>query len=1360
MPSVVARALVVFAILGGSVVSGAPPASASSTCRALTNASARTAGGYYQANWMRGQKIVLEARAYLLGLPSSACLGQTQHAGWTMFLSSQTCGKLPVLASGALDVSVLRLPGTLLSSQTFTIPDVCPAGSQYAVGQPIGPGAMSLQVTAVTEDGPVADVSNFWIIDGRPDTACPSGRAKGDAGCGEPGGDPVNSLTGAFMYADKDFAMPVRGGSLEVWRSYDSQSTSAAAMGTGWTYGYSDALTVQAGSKVTWRTSSGASIEFAFQSGTTWKAPFGNTARLTQNANGTFTVKTEDLWSLDFTSAGVFTKATDRNGQATTIGRDGDGRVGTVTRAGRALAYGYNSGGNLTSITATGTGSGSAVTQFEYTGGRLTGVTKPDDSATVYDYDSSGRLSSIRNSASSAPQMQVAYGSDGRVTSQTDGNGNVTSWAWDATTKTSTMTDPRGGQWKDVYANSWLIKQVDPTGMETTYDWSEDGTLFRVRAPGGQENVFAYDSSGRLTARIDAFGRAEQMTYTGTFREPATQVDVADRTTTFGYDTNRNLKTVTPPIVSAKTTTTYASGTFDVASFKDPTQQTTTFGHDATTGDLTGSTSPLGNKTTTETDGFGQVASVTPPAGNASGASGNWSTDYQRDDVGRVTKVTDPRGVVATYTYDEFGQIKTEKDARNNVTTYAYDNAGHLKKVTLADDSTQEFTYDANGNVATSTDGRGHTKEFGYDAANRVTSVEASGREWTYTYDSAGRRKTTEAPSGRTVTLDYDVRSQPTKIDYSDSTPDVTIEYDSLGRRHEVVDGTGTWTYAYDDLDRPLTITHGSEEWTYTWDAAGRLKSREAPDQEPTSFTYDNDGRLTKVARDGTDLATYSYSTGDNTITRTLANGAVTVETFDRSGNLASSVEKDDDGDVTHSLTYTRDLQGNPTKVVDAADDSTVQQFDDRNRLTQICYATTDCDGATDYIRFTYDANNNVTKEVRPGGTTTRTFDDHDQLTEQSDGTDEVEFEYDDDGNRTQAGDTTYAVNAAGQVTSSEVGGVETEFEYDGAGLLVSKESGGSTTKYDYDPLSAQLVGQRGAGADREFVYGREAVAMVAGSDTDFFTTNEIGSVVAVHDNAGALQKAYEYEPFGTVRQATGSGTGSPVQYAGGLSLGSNTYRFGVRLYDATAASFTTPDPAGTTETYSYASGNPAVYTDPMGLFSITNPLQDISRLFGVAVERTVDALSGNAVVRRTLGGSRYSNGSLSSRALKQPRVVSDCISGTLGAGLVLSAAICVSHGSDGSSSLAFTPGFGGGLEAGVGYSHGTIKGIAGAGQIGGWSGEASVGIGIVGASGTVETGPSGDLVYGWSVGTQGILVDVGVSFQTKYTFVLWPRQP
>jgi RHS repeat-associated protein len=1178
--------------------------------------------------------------------PYELCKNAKAVIDWSVEMVISPCGNLPPLDSGTTEI--VWGGGRTIAVIPYTFPEVCPPESTHA-GEPLVSFTTDRPVvkfdnishTSEVGEGGGAALDYFEFVDGTPRQACPDGQATGDSGCGEPAGDPVNTLTGAFVYADRDFSMATRGGLLEVWRAYDSHLERDVGMGAGWSYAYSDRLVVEAGVKATWVNSQGASIVFPFQSGTAWKAPFGHTARLTQNADGTFTVKTGDLWSLTFSSGGIFTRATDRDGRQTTVTRDGSGRVAAVASSGRSLVYDYNPSGTLGTITAVGSNSGQspAVTEFAYTGDRLSSVTKADGSQTLYSYGAGGRLSSIRDASTTAPQMQITYATDGRVTSQTDGNGKVTEWAWNSTTHTSTMTDPRGGEWKYVYADGYPVKQIDPTGITTTYVWNESGRLFRVSAPGGQRETFVYDSSDRLTKRIDSVGHVEKFSYTSTFRDPASQTDEAGRVTSFGYDTNRNLTTVTPPITSAKTTRGYAAGTFDLTSFKDPTQQTSTFTYDSTTGDSASITSPLGNKTTFVTDGFGRIKSEKPAPGNVAGASGAWATTVTRDLLGRVETITSPRGMVATYTYDAFGRVESEEDARGNVTAYAYDNAGHLTTITKPANSTQTFTYDASGNVATATDGRGHESTYGYDAANRMISLEREGREWQFTYDSAGRRESVEAPSGRTTTYDWNSRNFLTNIDYSDATPDVTIDYDSLGRRASVADGTGTWTYTYDNLDRPLTIAHGSDEWKYTWNAAGKLASRQAPGQQPTSYTYDIDGRLIKAARNGTDLATYSYDTANNSVTRTLANGAKTVETFARDGSLASSVEKNASATITHSIDYTRDLQGNPTKLVAADGETTIQQFDDRNRLTQICYETSTCTGATDFIRFAYDENNNITSEERPTGTITRTYDDHDQLTSEVEGAAIRSFEYDTDGNRTQDGDTTYTVNAAGHVTSSTTGATTTQSEYDASGLLRTSSTGGTTTKYDYDPLSAQLVGKRTGGTlTHQFVYGREAIAMTTTSGTDYYTTNELGSILATRDNTGGLQKSYVYEPYGVDRDSNGTGAASPLQFAGGLSLGDGDYRFGLRRYSAATATFSTPDPVDSGETYGYASGNPVVFTDPLGLSPITNALQDVGNIAGNAWHSVADPLLNNSVVQSAIayiGDGLYAGGKLLSRALK-----------------------------------------------------------------------------------------------------------------------------
>ena len=222
-------------------------------------------------------------------------------------------------------------------------------------------------------------------------------------------------------------------------------------------------------------------------------------------------------------------------------------------------------------------------------------------------------------------------------------------------------------------------------------------------------------------------------------------------------------------------------------------------------------------------------------------------------------------------------------------------------------------------------------------------------------------------------------------------------------------------------------------------------------------------------------------------------------------------------------------------------------------------------------------------------------------------------------------------------MTSSTVGGTTTEFTYNAAGMLATKTAGGNTTKFDYDPISAQLVGQRDGGTvTNQFTYGRELVAMTTGSDTDYYTTDELGSVVATRNASGALQKSYEYEPYGALVSEAGSGVASPLQYAGGLSLDADTYRFGLRHYDPTTATFTTPDPAETGETYSYASGNPVAFTDPLGLSPITHGGgPNFDSLLDGGPSRAWDDLINSSVVRHSIAGYNYLGGVNISRALK-----------------------------------------------------------------------------------------------------------------------------
>jgi YD repeat-containing protein len=110
----------------------------------------------------------------------------------------------------------------------------------------------------------------------------------------------------------------------------------------------------------------------------------------------------------------------------------------------------------------------------------------------------------------------------------------------------------------------------------------------------------------------------------------------------------------------------------------------------------------------------------------SNGGSGGPGFSYEYDGVGRVTKVTSPRGNAITYTYDPDDRVKTmtppspgSSPALDFTTSISYDN------------------YDAaTGLVNVATTGpNGHTSTRGYDALSHlVRSVDALGNMTQYMY--------------------------------------------------------------------------------------------------------------------------------------------------------------------------------------------------------------------------------------------------------------------------------------------------------------------------------------------------------------------------------------------------------------------------------------------------------------------------------------------------------------------------------------------------------------------------------------------------------------------------------------------------
>jgi RHS repeat-associated protein len=91
-----------------------------------------------------------------------------------------------------------------------------------------------------------------------------------------------------------------------------------------------------------------------------------------------------------------------------------------------------------------------------------------------------------------------------------------------------------------------------------------------------------------------------------------------------------------------------------------------------------------------------------------------------------------------------------------------------------------------------------------------------------------------------------------------------------------------------------------------------------------------------------------------------------------------------------------------------------------------------------------------------------------------------------------------------------------------------------------------------------------------------YFTTDALGSVIALTDSAQAKVATYTYDSWGKTT-ATGSQAAThPWQYAGGYKDTTTGYtKFGARYYNPTTGRFTQPDPSGQEDNgYIYAGSN------------------------------------------------------------------------------------------------------------------------------------------------------------------------------------------
>ena len=857
-------------------------------------------------------------------------------------------------------------------------------------------------------------------------------------------GEPVNTATGSYEYSHTDLSLAGRI-PLVFSRAYNSRTaaTSPGPLGYGWTFTYGISLTTAlSGStpivQVTF--GSGRTDLFTRQSNDSYAPASGQFDALAANADGTYDVTDKDQTVYHFAGSGALQTIADHNGNVTTLTYNGAGQLGVVSVAGgRALSFGYDGDGRIASVTDN---SGRHVTFGYSPAGDLTSATDPLGNTTTYGYDAGHQLVSGVDRDGHTFVANVYDGLDaGRVVTQTNALGQVTTFAYYPASGVTVVTDPRGAVTTYTYDGQYRLTGLrDALGGTTSYTYDARGDRLTATDPNNHTTGYSYDARGNMLSRTDALGRVTAYTYDALNR-PLGVVDALGHATTYSYDAFENPRTSTDAL---STTTTYTYTTQgDLAAVTDPLGHTTTYAYDAA-GDRVGVADALGHTTSTGFDAVGRTTGITDALGHATryayDAVGNrvgvtdaltHTTVTTYDLLNRVATVTSPLSETVGYGYDAVGNLTSVVNARGHTTAYSYDAAGERTGIGYADGSSVTYTYFPNGPRHTMTDATG-TTTYQYDADNRPLSIAQPAGTVAYSYDAAGNRATLGLPGGKTATYRYDADNRLTGVtDWRGGV--TTYGYDAVSRTSGMTYSNGiTASYGYDNANHPLALAYASQGTT-----VGSF-----------GYSYDGDGNR-QTATDGAGTTTYGYDALDRLATVGAPSGT----------------------------TYTYDAAGNRLGLTTPGG-STGYSYNAANELTGAGAAT-----------YTYDADGNRIGATNGASTTAYSYDDANYLTGIATGASSATYTYNGDHARvgsTIGGTTSYLLDLAAPlptVLRQVTNGVTTTYLYgngllaqdDGTNMqallpdalgsmrLVANSSGAIVGREDYDAYGAQTTSGTGS---------------------------------------------------------------------------------------------------------------------------------------------------------------------------------------------------------------------------------------------------------------------------------------------------------
>ncbi|MGX8851070.1 DUF6531 domain-containing protein [Amedibacillus sp. YH-ame10] len=754
--------------------------------------------------------------------------------------------------------------------------------------------------------------------------------------------------------------------------------------------------------------------------------------------------------------------------------------------------------------------------------GRLIEV-KQGDKIIENVYDKNGKIIEVINHSNGTSTKKV-YDKNGNTIETIDALGNSSKTGYDAKNQAISSTDANGNtstKEYDAYGN--VIKETNASGNTRQTKFNEVGLKEMDVDERGFVNTYEYNDDLLLVKVIDSRNYNTTLEYNDR-KQKIKETNANGGVTEYEYDSyGREIKTTSPNgKVNVKEYDSLGSIIKEVDGKK-----TTIHEYDT-----------LGRLTETKINNVVQVKNVYNEFNQiikSYDANKNESIFKYNDDNKVI--YSNEKGFVSTKEYDIDGNIIKQIDNKKLITENTYDANNNLLQVKVNGNVKTTKDYDANGNEIKVIDNGAEIRKK-FDQENRLVQVEVpsankSGEFIVYqsvVYDEAGNVLKKIDANGCFEEKKYDANNN-TVEEINKNGFKTLYEFDGLNNVLKVQNHKDRYVnYTYDKANNVTSKNINNKYAEYTYDLEGNLVAEKNENGYTSKYSYDNFNRKTEqIKPDGNTIIykydnlgnklsenknIFTYDARGNVLTSTNEEGTIKnvydafnnkVETVDTNGKKVKNTFSDDNKLIQKEyagieIKYSYNEKGALEKVL--KDDKLISKYEynERNEITRktqndiITQKTYDDMGriATQTVSknnnviantaYTYDANDNIVKEIIDGKENTYVYDGYDELVESHKYINgkKVDTTYKQDlfGNQVSSssndGKKTYKYNEKGQVATIDTKEGIIKYSYNDNGNVSKKvNEDGRIDIYTYDDLD-QLIKLEQGQFTYEYTYDAE----------------------------------------------------------------------------------------------------------------------------------------------------------------------------------------------------------------------------------------------------------------------------------------------